>query len=188
MANSIIERAEEFFYFEDILPERIEAWAKSRCHSFENVNQEHPLEHTQLFDEYCILFEDIFSEFLNAENINLKEFYNVISDQYTDKNSFAKMLTSAIDFDSFCQMMVDVREGCGVVFCPPLISLYDDSNDDDCKHIGRDDTDYIKGDFDFIADDKKSRIISYYEEDDNADDFKSSNDSLYDMKKEKSEK
>jgi hypothetical protein len=89
-----------------------------------------------------------------------------------------------LDFDSFCQMMVDVREGFGVVFCPPLISLYDD-NDDDCKNIGigRDDTDYIKGDgdFDFIVDDKNRRIISYYEEDEGS---KWSNDeSLYDMKK-----
>lgn len=101
------------------------------------------------------------------------------------------MLTSAIDFDSFVMMMVDVREGAGVVFCPPLISLYDD-NDDDTKPMGRnDDSDYIKGDFDFITDDnKKSKYVSCYEEDDsnNNDDYKHSNESSASYKNEKTEK
>jgi hypothetical protein len=78
------------------LPDTIQKWAKSRCASFESVNQEHPLEHSQLFEDYCMLFEDLWSEFLSKEDITLREFYNIISDQYTDKNSFAKMLTSAI--------------------------------------------------------------------------------------------
>jgi len=85
-------------------------------------------------------------------------------------------------------MMVDVREGAGVVYCPPLLELYDNDDDDDCKPIGRDDSDYIKGDFDFISDDKKNRYVSYYENDDNNDDYKSSNDSKSDEKIEKNEK
>jgi len=100
MSEDIIERAEEFFYFEDILPNKIEEWAKPNCNSFDSVNQEHPLHHYKLFEEYCSLFEDIFSEFLKNEDITLQEFYHVISDQYTDKNSFAKMLTSAIGIDN----------------------------------------------------------------------------------------
>ena len=43
------------------------------------------------------------------ENISLQQFYSVISEQYTKENSFAKMLTSAIEFETFIQMMVDVR-------------------------------------------------------------------------------
>ena len=91
-------------------------WAKKYCHTFESITQEHPLLHAQFHEEYCILFESIFSEFLINENITLQQFYSVISEQYTKQNSFAKMLTSAIEFESFIQMMVDVREGFIFIF------------------------------------------------------------------------
>ena len=113
------------------------------------------------------------------------------------------MLTSAIEFESFIQMMVDVREGfysysysysqqkiiiiillgCGVVFCPPRISVYYyDIHNDDFKLNGKDYSDYIKGDFDFIETDTKQ--IKRYN-----DDNKNSNDEiLYNEKYEKNEK
>ena len=52
MTSSIIARAEEFFYFEDDLTQSIEAWASSRCESFGKKEDEHPLEHQQMFFEY----------------------------------------------------------------------------------------------------------------------------------------
>ena len=71
-----------------------------------------------------------------------------------------------------------IREGYGVIFCPPLVSVYDDDvQSDDFKSFGKDYNDYVKGDFDFIEADNKNRYN---------DDDKISNDSY--EKHEKNEK
>jgi hypothetical protein len=79
--------------------DRIGYYHYNHIHCHDYSRQEHPLLHTQLHEEYCILFEEIFSDFLMNENISLQQFYSVISEQYTKENSFAKMLTSAIEFE-----------------------------------------------------------------------------------------
>lgn len=129
--------AEEFIYYDDDLTERIESWAVENCASFSNEISEHPLQHTSLFEEYCQLFEDIMEKFLNDKDITLLQFHSAIREDHEccvakhvnlTNSSLASMLISSIDFDSFCDMMNDVREGKGVVFCPPLVPI---DNDDD---------------------------------------------------------
>lgn len=51
MSDDLISRAEEFFYFDDELPNKLQAWAKGRCSTFtDDKHQEHPLEHHTLFE------------------------------------------------------------------------------------------------------------------------------------------
>ena len=68
--------------------------------------------------------------FISAEGLTIHHFYSAVSKEleaHVDRNrSFASVLLSAVDFDAFCDMMNDVRDGAGVVFCPPLISLEED--------------------------------------------------------------
>jgi hypothetical protein len=131
--SEIIDAAGEFMYYQEDLSLRIEDWACKFCESFQRPEdeREHPLEHTRLFDQYCGLFEKIMEEFMLNNNITLQEFHTAIREdhercvrEHNGKGAnatFASMLTSSIDFTSFCEMMNDVREGRGVVFCPPLI-------------------------------------------------------------------
>ena len=43
-SDSIIAKAEEYFYFEDDLCNRIEEWARVRCSTFDcKENEEHPV-------------------------------------------------------------------------------------------------------------------------------------------------
>ena len=51
-SDSIIAKAEEYFYFEDDLCNRIEEWARVRCNTFDCKDNEHPVKkknYTPLF-------------------------------------------------------------------------------------------------------------------------------------------
>ena len=129
---SLIERAKHFFYFEDDLCEQLADWAKARCSTFTCPNSrsyEHPLEHTTLFNAYVLLFEDIFESFLRREGISSSDFYSEVQEELAHNKdlSFASIILGATEFHNFCDLMNDVREGNGVVFCPPLV-LVDDSS------------------------------------------------------------
>lgn len=138
--TEIVDAAQEFMYYQDDLSLRIEDWACKFCESFQNPKEqlEHPLEHTKLFDEYCSLFEQIMEEFMLSNNITLQQFHAAIREDHNKcmrehngkgNATFASMLTSSIDFTSFCEMMNDVRCGRGVVFCPPLIECDQPADD-----------------------------------------------------------
>jgi hypothetical protein len=134
--ESMIERAEEFFYYEDDLTAKIQSWAEPRCETFigkDSKAYEHPQSHMQLFQEYCEIFESILTEFLQINNMSVNEFYREVRMEYekamasTGKSgassTFAAVLMASVDFHVFCEMMNDVREGRGVVFCPPLVDM-----------------------------------------------------------------
>ena len=128
--GDIISRAEEFFYFEDDLSEKIETWASERCSLFASVDGEHPLSHQMLFQEYCELFEALMEGFITNEGISTTDFYSAVRAQMKQRNAsetFSSVLLGCIDFECFCQLMIDVKLGRGVVFCPPLVSsdMYD---------------------------------------------------------------
>ena len=69
--------------------------------------------------------------FITNEGYSIQDFYQEVSrelDSRLDKDAtFASVLLSAVDFAMFCDMMNDVREGRGVVFCPPLVRCDDHS-------------------------------------------------------------
>merc|ERR1711871_1941413 len=83
-----------------------------------------------------------------GEGFTIQQFYQEVQQELealpkgSDQNTtFASVLFSALDFTTFCEMMNDVKEGRGVVFCPPLISLesdfYGDQDDDDIEAFER---------------------------------------------------
>jgi len=137
--SHILDKVEDFFYFDDSLSETIEAWCQSRCESFQ-FNEiervvEHRLEHTSLFNEFCAIFTSLIEGFLTNEGIQPVEFYAEIRKQLDRcksmkerKSTFANLVLSSIDFSNFCAMMNDVRDGRGFCFCPPLIELDDDAD------------------------------------------------------------
>ena len=134
MDDSILSRAEEFFYFDDDLPLKIENWAASRCESFSNANSEalseHPIIHQQYYEEYQQLFASIIEDFIRQEGMDISRFYQEIANESHKNNfrtpSFSSILSSTLSFESFCEMMNSVREGNGVVYCPPLIDITDE--------------------------------------------------------------
>ena len=142
---ALLEKVESFLYFDDTITDRIQAWANDRCETFPSRNSksyEHPLSHMHLFQEYSTLFEDIIAAFLEANAISAEEFYSEIRREHEDAiaqrrsivSTFASVLLAATNFDSFCELMNDVKEGRGVVFCPPLV-------DDDSSAIQQGDDD-----------------------------------------------
>jgi hypothetical protein len=164
---SLLSAVEQFFYFEDDLSRTIEEWAKDHCESFismDSQHNEHPLLHQTLFEEYCCNFERVISEFLEINGLNKLEFWNQIKQEFEiakrSKNksnietSFASVLLAATEFDTFCEMMYNVKEGKGVVFCPPLVG---DDNYDDQPHME------VQDEFASIQAESKSR---YYDDDD----------------------
>ena len=130
MDDSILSRAEEFFYFDDDLTLKIENWAASRCESFSNINSEHPLMHHQYYEDYQQLFASIIEDFIRQEGMDINRFYQEIANESHKNNfrtaSFSSILSSTLSFESFCEMMNSVREGNGVVYCPPLIDISDE--------------------------------------------------------------
>jgi hypothetical protein len=89
------------------------------------------LVNTEIFEEYCTLFETLITGFLVTRNMDIHEFYKIVREEYqlveTGKNkmpisvTIASVLTSLTDYFSFCEMMYEVNNGGEVIFCPPLI-------------------------------------------------------------------
>jgi hypothetical protein len=140
--DAVVTLLEDFFYFEDPLTERVEDWAehvsKDLLETFDSKIDEHPLSHTVLHGEYKDLFEDILSEFLLERGHTPEDFYlaaaaqeEAIAGKRRNGDTFASVVMAASDFDSFCEMMNDVRQGRGVAFCPPLMSASEEEEDDD---------------------------------------------------------
>ena len=73
------------------------------------------------------------SSFLSKEAYSIQEFYQEVQRELGSRldkeTTFASVLLSAIDFTFFCDMMNSVREGKGVIFCPPLIPVTDFEDD-----------------------------------------------------------
>jgi len=130
--TSIIDRAENFFYFEDDLCDNIEKWASLHCNTFKSSNsegREQPLLHMELYKQYVQLFEKLVEAFLANERISLEEFYSTVREEYEaaqkvhkENSTFTSILLGSLDFSFFCEMMHSVNTGQGVVFCPPLVS------------------------------------------------------------------
>jgi hypothetical protein len=131
-----IEMVEEYIYMDDEISDRITEWARSHCSTFVDKDPrsvEQPLEHTQLHEEYCQLFESIIERFLHEKDMTVKEFYAALSDQYELAEAreldlpvnatFASTLMSFTDFFSFCELMYDVNTGGDAIFCPPLLEV-----------------------------------------------------------------
>ena len=140
--DAVVTLLEDFFYFEDPLTERVEEWAenvnKEILSSFDNKVDEHPLSHTVLHSEYKDLFEDILSEFLQERGHTPEDFYRAaaaqeeaIAGKRRNGDTFASVVMAASDFDSFCEMMNDVRLGRGVAFCPPLMSASEEGEEEE---------------------------------------------------------
>lgn len=79
--------------------------------------------------------------FLKSENISFEKFCSAVRQELDGAKSrnkgtstFAFMLLSTLEFDSFCELMHGVKEGRGVVFCPPLVDLVDDNGIDGAVH------------------------------------------------------
>ena len=131
-SHGIIDRAENFFYFEDDLCENIEKWASQHCATFtssNSENQEQPLQHMVLYEKYVKIFETLVESFLAKENISLEEFYTTVREEYEaarnvhkENSTFTSMLLGSLEFSFFCELMHSVNSGQGVVFCPPLVS------------------------------------------------------------------
>lgn len=142
--TSIIAKAEDFFYFEDSLCDEIEKWARKYCSTFtiaDGTKVEQPLEHFAIYNDYKLLFEELIERFLRSEGISIGDFYGAVRQEQESAKShrletstFSFMLMSSLEFDSFCELMNGVREGRGVVFCPPLVDVNDDLGDQKVDH------------------------------------------------------
>jgi hypothetical protein len=143
---SFLQEVENFVYMEDDLVDTITQWAKSHCSSFEDKdprNSEQPLQHHEIYQEFCDLFEDYISKFLVEKNVSIAEFYKMLRREKENAESgigglpvsatFGHMLMSLTDFFCFCEMMNDVYNGNDVIFCPPLIDLDDEDTLADSK-------------------------------------------------------
>lgn len=79
------------------------------------------------------LFVEKMSTFLTKEGCSIQDFFLEVQKELgsrLDKEAtFASVLLSAIDFSFFCDMMQSVREGSGVIFCPPLVPVMDDDDE-----------------------------------------------------------
>ena len=73
------------------------------------------------------------STFLTKEGYSIQDFFLEVRGQLgprLDKEAtFASVLLSAIEFSFFCDMMHSVREGRGVIFCPPLVPVMEDDDE-----------------------------------------------------------
>lgn len=143
---SLISQVEEWMYFEDDLANKISSWARDNCDTFiakDSRSYEHPPEHMHLFNQYCAQFECIITGFLEINQLNIDKFWGEIRREHdlasssgTKKNAnasstFASVLLAATEFNAFCEMMFDAREGRDVVFCPPLVDCEDTAMEED---------------------------------------------------------
>ena len=132
-------------YENEELTDKITAWAQEHCQTFitpGDATVEQPLRHTDLYNDYCSLFEDLIEEFLTRNHMSITEFYQaLLSEQRLCERvsgrvgninglntTFGSVLLSATDYFDFCQMMYDVNQGGEAVFCPPLVDC-DDGED-----------------------------------------------------------
>lgn len=170
--RSVLTVVEQWFYFDDSLSEKIESWCAERCYSFAETDPnvvEHSLEHGTLFSEYCALFTDLVEGFLSSEGIAPQTFYSELRKQLEacksnrDRGStFAHLVLSSLDFNTFYAMMHDVYQGKGFAFIPPLVAVDDDDDgaamDEeilaDAKHSGSGRGGWSKDD-EFYQDDAK---------------------------------
>lgn len=62
--DGVVAMLEDFYYFEDPLTDRVEAWAKAQPRDILDsfANEEHDLGQTRLHSEYMELFEAILTE------------------------------------------------------------------------------------------------------------------------------
>lgn len=127
--REILEQASDFFYFDDSLSERIDVWCTSRCETFQGPagRQEQSLLNTQIFQQFCELFEEMLEGFLSESGIQVGDFYNAVRNELDmarcRESTFSNIVLSTVDYFNFCEMMNDVREGRGFAFVPPLISI-----------------------------------------------------------------
>ena len=134
--ESIIEKAETFFYFDDTLCNKIEKWAEGKCSTFtssKHDTNEQPLAHMTLFTEYVDYVEVLLQGFLKTEGISVQEFYVAVREEYEtakqkrrENSTFSSILLGTLEFSTFCEIMHGVREGRCVVFCPPLVDADDE--------------------------------------------------------------
>lgn len=128
-------------YENEELTDTITAWARKHCKTFTNKGDaEQPFEHTNLYNDYCTLFEDLIEGFLRRNDMSTTEFYKALQNEQGlcerggnmkgINTTFGSVLLSATDFLEFCQMMYDVNQGGEAVFCPPLIDCGDDMVED----------------------------------------------------------
>jgi hypothetical protein len=138
---SFIEEVETFLYMEDDVSDTLTEWASTRAKTFTDKDprqSEQPLEHTQLHQDFCDLFEQIITKFLQERSISISQFYTMLGEEMRTAEkgkhrlpvsaTFANVLLSVTDFFSFCEMMHDVACGREVIFCPPLIDCDDFEN------------------------------------------------------------
>ena len=138
--DGVVSMLEDFFYFEDPLTERVEQWATNQPRAVLDSfsNEEHQLTHTQLHVEYQELFEHILTEYLEEQGFSSQQFYAAATQEeesITGKrrkgDTFSAVVMAASDFDAFCEMMNDVRQGHGVAFCPPLMSASENEEEEE---------------------------------------------------------
>lgn len=144
--KDIIDKAEDYFYFEDVLSSKLEAWAADRCSTFGSADEEHPLSHQQAHTEFCQFFESLMEGFLADQDISLQQFCSAVRLQMSGPNSkasFSSVLLSIIDFEAFCVLMRDVNEGRGIIFCPPLVDI-DHAADEKERYSSWDEKDSAK--------------------------------------------
>mgnify|MGYP003950622683 CR=1 FL=1 len=132
--DGVVAMLEDFYYFEDPLTDRVEAWATAQPRAVLDsfAREEHDLVQTRLHAEYTALFERVLTEYLEKRGFTARQFYEAAAQQEEASiaagrrrrpgDTFSSVITAASDFDEFCVMMNMVRQGHGVAFCPPLMS------------------------------------------------------------------
>ena len=137
--DGVLACLEDFFYFEDPLTERVEDWANNQDKELLDTfaNEEHSLAHTALHNDYKELFETILTEFLQQQGFTVEQFYHAAAEEEEEMagkrrqgDTFSAVVMAASDFDQFCEMMNDVRQGRGVAFCPPLMTVSEGEEED----------------------------------------------------------
>ncbi|KAJ1460139.1 hypothetical protein M885DRAFT_612779 [Pelagophyceae sp. CCMP2097] len=88
--RDIVEQVAHMLLEDSAFADRLEAWCEERCCEFEladGAREEHTLRYTELYQEFCLLFEHRIESFLVAKGFSVSAFW--------------QRLTKAIDDEAF---------------------------------------------------------------------------------------
>ncbi len=142
--STFLGEVENYFYFEDKLTDKLTVWAQDKCHTFiykDPRRVEQPLQHSSIHEEFCDLFEELLTGFLTSQSVSINDFYTLLRKEQAlaEKDgtelpvsaTFGNVLLAVTDFFNFCEMMYDVQTGSEVMFCPPLIWVPTEKEDEE---------------------------------------------------------
>jgi hypothetical protein len=140
--RSCIDLLESYFYYGDGTDEDIcdviEKWAKKNAGTFRQLHgtssDEYTIKMSEKHREFLTLFEGLLEGFFSSTGYAKATFYRALEKEELEArntartsgrppSSMARVLHAATCFENFVELMIDVRDGRGVVFCPPLEEL-----------------------------------------------------------------